>query len=160
MPRNTPPEPSGLEIDPAHENLEGAGDGPQFRHEIASDVVLSGRIHFPADARVDGRLKGEVHADQLLLIGPKAEVNARIRAQALVIKGTLTGDVIESGEVRIAGSGRVFGSIQARSLTVEAGARFEGRVRSYASTQRKLLEAKENATPSGKRTQSPIAENS
>lgn len=117
---------------------------PQFRHEIASDVVLSGRIHFPADARVDGRLKGEVHADQLLLIGISAEVDARIRARELIIEGTLTGDIIESGDVTISSTGKVFGSIQARCLKVDPGARFEGRVRSYASARTELLSPGEN----------------
>lgn len=140
--------------DEGHEAFRGE---PQFRHEISSDVVLSGRIHFPADARVDGRLKGEVHADQLLLIGQAAEVNARIRAQKLLIEGTLTGDVIESGEVRIAATGSVFGSIQARCLTVEAGARFEGRVRSYAAPHTELLTVEESTSGIEPSEEPPVA---
>jgi cytoskeletal protein CcmA (bactofilin family) len=102
---------------------------PRFRHEIGPDVVLTGRIHFPADARVDGRLRGEVHADTLLLIGPRAEVEARIRARHLVIEGTLTGDIIESGHVELRATARMVGSIEARSLHIAAGARFEGTTR-------------------------------
>lgn len=102
---------------------------PRFRHEIGSDVVLTGRIHFPADARVDGRLRGEVHADTLLLIGPQAKVEARIRARHLIIEGTLSGDIIESGHVELRATARMIGSIEARSLHIAAGARFEGTTR-------------------------------
>ena len=106
--------------------LEGES---RFRHEIASDVVLSGRIHFPADARVDGRLRGEVHADTLLVIGETAEVEARIRARHLVVHGTLTGDVIESGHVELGPTARMLGSIEAASFQIAEGARFEGSAR-------------------------------
>ncbi|HAC80146.1 MAG: polymer-forming cytoskeletal protein [Candidatus Binatia bacterium] len=155
MPTDTPLDPQRSPSQQDHN--ETARGEPQFRHEIASDVVLSGRIHFPADARVDGRLKGEVHADQLLLIGPTAEVEARIRAQDLVIEGTLTGDVIESGDVRIASTGSVFGSIQARCLTVDAGARFEGQVRSQATARTELLTVEESAGGKQPSEQEPAA---
>ena len=163
MSTDTPKDPQVASPASAGDEDKVVGREPQFRHEIASDVVLSGRIHFPADARVDGRLKGEVHADQLLLIGPTAEVNARIRARDLIIQGTLTGDVIESGEVRVSSTGKVFGSIQARCLSIDDGARFEGRVRSQAAPRTELLseeasQAEAKAEPDSKR-QNPVARN-
>ena len=159
MSTDTPSDPREAVPAPAGSEDKIARGEPQFRHEIASDVVLSGRIHFPADARVDGRLKGEVHADQLLLIGPTAEVNARIRARELIIQGTLTGDVIESGDVHVSSTGKVFGSIQARCLSIDDGARFEGSVRSQAATRTELLSKEASAVepePTGER---PVARN-
>lgn len=131
-----PAKPAALNPDSPVPADEMPVEASPFRHSIASDVVLSGRIHFPGNARVDGRLKGEVHADGLLLIGAQAEVEARIRAQHLVIEGTFSGDVIESGVVEITSSGRVFGSIEALALTIAPGARFEGRIQSALPEER------------------------
>jgi cytoskeletal protein CcmA (bactofilin family) len=124
------PDPRGEAETPGPRDAGHAGT--RFRHEIGPDVVLTGRIHFPADARVDGRLRGEVHADTLLLIGVQAEVEARVRARHLIIEGTLSGDVIESGHVELRATARMVGSIEARSLAIEDGARFEGSARTLS----------------------------
>ena len=75
----------------------------KFRHEIASDISLSGRISFNADARIDGRLKGEVRAHALLVIGPRAQIQADVRAERLVVEGQITGNV---GTLTVDGGGR------------------------------------------------------
>ncbi len=99
----------------------------RFRHQIEAGVSISGRIHFPGDARIDGQLRGEIRADRLLLVGETAELEATVSAQHMVIAGTMRGDVIRSGTVELEATARLLGNIEARNLVVHAGAFFDGR---------------------------------
>ena len=99
---------------------------PRFRHEIESDVSISGRIHFPDDARIDGQLRGEIRADALLVIGETARLEATVSARVLLVYGNLQGDVLRSGSVELHPSSHVAGDIEATSLVVHEGASFDG----------------------------------
>lgn len=98
-----------------------------FRHQIEEGVSIAGRIHFPGDARIDGQLKGEIRADQLLVIGPTAELQANVSARRMVLAGTLQGDIVQSGTVELEPTARLLGNVEARNLIVQAGAFFDGR---------------------------------
>jgi cytoskeletal protein CcmA (bactofilin family) len=99
----------------------------RFKHEIAADVAISGRIAFPGNARIDGRLSGEVRADALLVVGPEALLRANVRAHELVVYGTIEGDVRQSDSVELKPGCRLIGNLEARRVVVHAGAVFEGR---------------------------------
>ena len=103
-----------------------ADDARQFRHCIEAGVSIAGRIHFPGDASIDGKLQGEVHADRLLVISEGAMVEADVRARRLVVSGTLRGDIRQSGTVEIRRTAKMFGRIEATNLVVESGAIFDG----------------------------------
>lgn len=101
--------------------------GERFKHEIAPDVAISGRISFPGNARIDGRLTGEVRADALLVVGPTALLRADVRAHNLVLFGTIEGQVRQSDSVELKPGSRLIGGLEATRVIVHAGAIFEGR---------------------------------
>jgi cytoskeletal protein CcmA (bactofilin family) len=101
--------------------------GERFKHEIAADVAISGRISFPGNARIDGRLNGEVRADALLVVGPSAVLRADVRAHNLVLFGTIEGSVCQSESVELKPGSRLIGGLEASRVVVHAGAVFEGR---------------------------------
>lgn len=108
--------------------VAAAGDqGSRFKHEIAADVAISGRISFPGNARIDGRLTGEVRADALLVVGPSALLRADVRAHNLVLFGTIEGSVCQSDSVELKPGSRLIGGLEASRVVVHAGAVFEGR---------------------------------
>jgi len=104
----------------------GEQPGERFKHEIAADVAISGRITFPGNARIDGRLTGEVRADALLVVGPSAVLRANVRAQQLVVYGTIEGHVRQTESVELKPGCRLIGDLEARRVVVHAGALFEG----------------------------------
>lgn len=117
-------------MNPDHEPGPAAGtndSGERFKHEIAADVAISGRISFPGNARIDGRLTGEVRADALLVVGPTAHLRADVRAHNLILFGTIEGQVCQSGSVELKPGSRLIGGLEANRVIVHAGAFFEGR---------------------------------
>ncbi len=101
--------------------------GERFKHEIAADVAISGRITFPGNARIDGRLTGEVRADALLVVGPTALLRADVRAHNLVLFGTIEGSVCQSDSVELKPGSKLIGGLEATRVVVHDGAIFEGR---------------------------------
>ncbi len=105
------------------------GDPRAFKHRIAADASISGRIHFPGNARVDGRLKGEIRADAVLVVGEKALLEADVRADRLLLQGTVHGGVTCPGFAEFAPGSVVVGDVVAATLLVRQGARIDGRCR-------------------------------
>ena len=102
-------------------------DAATFKHEIAADMSISGRIDFPGNARIDGRLKGEIRAHALLFVSESGLVNATVRARELVVRGSIEGDVRQAHRVEILPGGRVIGGVEAELLVVHPGAALQGR---------------------------------
>ena len=105
------------------------GREQRFRHQIEAGVSISGRIHFPGAARIDGELRGEVRADSLLVLGEAAKVEGTVSAHHMRVEGTLVGNIVDSDNVELQPTAKVLGDIQARHLVVHAGARFDGAAR-------------------------------
>lgn len=132
---------SAAGADPGTESRER-----RFRHQIEAGVSISGRIHFPGDARIDGRLKGEIRADRLLLVGGEAELEATVSAQHMVLAGTMHGDIIRSGTIELEPTARLVGNIEAKNLIVQAGAFFDGRATIGKPTEGKQRQAPPEST--------------
>jgi cytoskeletal protein CcmA (bactofilin family) len=100
----------------------------------ASDVTtllgrgseFEGKLSFEGTVRIDGKLSGEIFTDDTLIIGEGAEVNAEINVGAVVIEGTVHGNVHAKRSVEIHTPGRVIGNISTPSLFIEKGVIFEG----------------------------------
>jgi cytoskeletal protein CcmA (bactofilin family) len=97
------------------------------RTVLQQGAAVSGKLVFDLPVKIDGRFKGEVKAGALLVLGPNAEVAARISAGALRIEGNLTGTVRVDGWIEILPGGRFQGEIEAGKLKVHAGGTFEGK---------------------------------
>ena len=97
------------------------------RTVLSPGTAISGKLSFNLPVKIDSRFKGEVKSSELLVVGPNAEVEARISARHLQIEGSLVGAVRVSGWVEILPGGRFRGEIEAGKLRVYPGGVFEGR---------------------------------
>ncbi|MFQ5902269.1 MAG: polymer-forming cytoskeletal protein [Candidatus Binatia bacterium] len=90
-------------------------------------TAISGKLSFDLPVKIDSRFSGEVKASELLVVGPNAEVKAKISARHLQVEGSLVGKVRVSGWVEILPGGRFQGEIEAGKLRVYPGGMFEGK---------------------------------
>ena len=112
--------------------------------EIASvlgvGTEVSGEVSFTSGLLVEGAVKGKVHSETILIIGPTGKMEADVSVRRLCIDGEFRGTVHASDRVEIRKAGKVFGEIFSPCLIIEAGALFEGRCN---MSDAKTAEAKE-----------------
>ena len=103
------------------------GPWQDVRVSLGPDAQVTGKLVFSTPTRIEGKLKGELRASDILVIGTQAVVHANVHAAKLVVLGEVHGSVSGALRVEICAGGRVYGEIETRALVVREGARFEGR---------------------------------
>ena len=106
-------------------------DDPSFLEQTPRTVLprcaaVSGKLSFDLPVKIDSRFKVELKASALLVLGPHAEVDAKIPARHLRVEGSLVGSVRVDGWIEILPGGRFQGKIEAGKLKVYPGGVFEG----------------------------------
>ena len=109
---------------------EALGGTPQTASETYLDAgsVLTGELRFAGNVRLDGRVEGQIHAGQAVIVGEHAEIDASIEADTLEVYGTVVGDIRVARRTVLHKSARVEGEIQTTGIVVEEGARFRGAI--------------------------------
>ena len=99
---------------------------PVLRPSLGPDTAVSGRLSFTVPTRIDGRLRGEVRASDLLVVGEDAIVEGVVRALKLVVLGEVRGDIRGAERVEIGPGGRLMGTVETHSLVVKPGGCLDG----------------------------------
>lgn len=99
---------------------------PVLRPSLGPDTSVSGRLSFTVPTRIDGKLRGEVRASELLVVGEDAVVEGVVRALKLVVLGEVRGDVRGADCVEIGAGGRLMGTVETHSLIVKEGGCLDG----------------------------------
>ena len=99
---------------------------PVLRRSLGSDTVVSGRLSFTGPTRIDGKLRGEVRASDMLIVGEDALVEGTVRALQLVVLGEVRGEVRGAERVEIGANGRLTGIVETQSLVVNEGGCLDG----------------------------------
>ena len=87
---------------------------------------INGKLKFEGPVRIDGTIEGEIDGQETVTIGKTAVVNARIKAQSIVVAGLVKGDLTASQRIELQPSAKVSGSLTAPKLVVLEGAVFDG----------------------------------
>lgn len=94
---------------------------PVVRSSLGPETEVTGRLSFTTPTRIDGILRGEVRATELLVVGESASIDGTIRATHLIILGHVSGDVVNADRVEIGPKGTLRGSLETRALVVQEG---------------------------------------
>lgn len=89
------------------------------------DTEIKGEISFKGSFRIDGRFKGKIDSDSMLIIGDSGKVEADIKIGYIVIDGEVKGSIEATERVEVHSNGRVIGTITTPKLVVEEGAYLE-----------------------------------
>jgi cytoskeletal protein CcmA (bactofilin family) len=95
---------------------------------IAPNLVIEGKIEGTGHVRVGGRFKGEVSVKGDLTIEQGAHVSGEVRAENVVLKGKVEGNIHATSRVQLLEPGVLIGDLKASSLTVAAGSCMRGKV--------------------------------
>lgn len=87
---------------------------------------VTGKLAFDGPGCIEGHVEGEVSAQDSLVIGETAVVNARIDGGSIVVHGNVTGDIVARTRLELRAPSKVTGNVATPSLVVQEGAMLEG----------------------------------
>lgn len=105
--------------------LSGSKASPSI-NLISEGTELTGNIKSKHSIRISGTVHGSVEVLGKCILALDATVNGDIIANEADISGSVSGDIQVSNKLTLRQSAHVFGNIQAKSISVEDGAVFEG----------------------------------
>jgi cytoskeletal protein CcmA (bactofilin family) len=87
---------------------------------------LLGELRFRDTFRIDGRVKGKIVSDNLLIVGETGVVEAEIDCSVISIRGTVSGRVQGRQKIELLAGAKVQGTLVSPKLIIEDGAFFQG----------------------------------
>ncbi len=91
---------------------------------VASDVNITGNLVAKGELRIDGEVSGDISC-AFANIGETARVKGGIKAQRVVVSGTVNG-TIKGAQVVLEPRAKVEGDILYTTITIAEGAVFDG----------------------------------
>ena len=122
-----------MALTPAQSNSSANASSGEVTTLLGRGSEFEGKLSFEGTVRVDGKLSGEIFTDDVLIIGEGAEVNAEISVGAIIIEGTVHGNIHAKRSVEIHTPARVRGNISTPSLSIDKGVMFDGQCQMEAN---------------------------
>lgn len=102
---------------------------------IAGDAELRGDIRLAGAVQVDGRVIGNIDADEgLVSVSREGYVEGIIKAPRVMIDGVIVGDVHATEHLQLDAQARVDGDLYYRFMEMVAGAQINGQL-NYMGTE-------------------------
>ena len=100
-----------------------------FTTLINEGTEIEGTVTFTGTVLLNGRLRGEITSNDVLVVGEKGVVNASIHAGVVEISGEVVGNISASDRIELHPNCRVYGDIEAPIVIIDEGALLEGQCR-------------------------------
>ena len=113
---------------------------------------IEGNFKIADSLHIECEIGGQLDVGGRLVIGERGVVSADVKTVDALIMGTYEGNMIATGNVEIAATGRVIGNIHTDSLVIEKGGFFNGNVHSI---EKKDVRGKEPAQQQSARPVEP-----
>ncbi|HUE11541.1 MAG TPA: polymer-forming cytoskeletal protein [Steroidobacteraceae bacterium] len=95
---------------------------------LGPTLYFKGDLSAEEDLLIQGRVEGSVTHTQRLTVGVQGVVKANIRAQQIIIEGTVDGDLQAEKSVFVKETAKVCGNIFAPTVSIVEGANFSGSI--------------------------------
>ncbi len=111
------------------------GSPPKRRTEghavsiVASDMVVTGNLKAEGVIRVEGRVTGNVSADDQILLTLGGVIEGDLETKEAVLAGEVHGTVSASDRVEVQASARILGDILTPRLLIQEGGQVNGAIR-------------------------------
>jgi cytoskeletal protein CcmA (bactofilin family) len=107
------------------EELSGRGGG-ELNAVLGRGSEFEGKLTFEGQVRIEGKFSGEIHTNDVLVIGEGAKVQAEISAGTVVVNGEVTGNIRAKTSIELHQPAKVRGNLETPSLSIDKGVIFEG----------------------------------
>ena len=102
---------------------------PSTPVSIGASVVIKGELSAKEDLTISGRVEGKIEVrDHVVRVGREAQVHAEINARAVMVEGTVVGNVNATERIELLENGSVEGDIAAPKIAMAEGAQFRGKI--------------------------------
>lgn len=108
---------------------------------------FEGKLTFEGKVQINGKFRGEIFSEGVLLIGEGAEVDARIEIDTIIIQGNVTGNILAKSRIEMHPPAVVKGDIVSPGLVVSEGAVFEGNCSMGREVKGRVFELSSNPVP-------------
>lgn len=95
-------------------------------NSIMEGTVIEGEIRSDSNIRIDGRVKGSVHAKGRVIVGQSGVIEGEVVCQSSDIEGTVIGKVNCQDILSLKATAKLQGDINTKKLAIEPGATFTG----------------------------------
>ncbi|MGB6876401.1 MAG: polymer-forming cytoskeletal protein [Candidatus Acidiferrales bacterium] len=111
-----------------------SGSSSEWAGFIDSGVSFEGKITVSGMFRIDGEVRGNIVAENGLLLGENAKVEGQIDAGEVTIAGRFDGQIFAKDRVEIQPKGVVTGEIHSPCLIIQPGGILDGQCHMLSST--------------------------
>jgi len=95
---------------------------------LGPTLYFKGDLTAEEDLLIQGRIEGSITHTQRLTVGVQGTVKANIRAQLIIVEGTVDGDLRAEKSVFVKETAKIRGNIFAPTISIMEGACFSGNI--------------------------------
>jgi cytoskeletal protein CcmA (bactofilin family) len=95
---------------------------------IGERIAFRGEVSGEGDFHIAGRFEGDINVTGRVLVGEGADVDANINARAIVVGGTVRGNLSATTRVEILPTGVLTGTLRTGSFSAADGAAVKGEI--------------------------------
>ena len=119
---------TGGEGDSATADLAAHREARGERTAVGAGLSFRGELSGEGDFHIAGRFEGEINVTGRVLVGEGADVDANINARAIVVGGTVRGNLSAATRVEILPTGVLTGTLKTGSFSAADGAEVKGEI--------------------------------
>ncbi len=124
---------------------------------LDSDAQFEGKLTFEGRVQINGKFRGEIFSEGILIIGEGAEVDASIEIDTVIIHGRVNGSICATKRIEMHPPAVVKGDIASPGLVISEGALFEGTCAMGRGAGQVLSLSKSNPSAVGLRGEESMA---
>jgi cytoskeletal protein CcmA (bactofilin family) len=95
---------------------------------LGPTLRFKGELHADEELLIRGQIEGSITHTQRITVCSEGVVKASIRAQIIAVEGTVEGDLQAEKSVQVKETARLKGNIHAPSVSIVDGAQFNGNI--------------------------------
>lgn len=102
---------------------------------LGAGSEFEGRMTFNENMRIDGRFRGEIASQDLLIIGETGQLQADVAVGSIIINGEFQGTIKAQSTVQLKAPAKVTGEIICPRVSIEDGVIFDGSIQMSKQTR-------------------------